>query len=75
MKAGQEFRICCKKKLLGDETFAVCDFSELESKLKVGDHIIVDFGAVCLKVIGFEDEADFLASKQNDDSEVRYKDS
>jgi hypothetical protein len=43
----------------------------LESKLKVGDHIIVDFGAVCLKVVGFEDEADFLASKRDDDHDVK----
>ena len=71
LRAGQEFRICCKKKLLGDETFATCDFSELESKLKIGDHIIVDFGAVCMKVIGFEDEAEFLASKHNEEHDVR----
>lgn len=58
--------------MIGDETFAVCDFSELESKLKVGDHIIVDFGAVCLKVIGFEDESDFLASKQNEEYDVKF---
>lgn len=48
----------------------MCDFSELESKLKIGDHIIIDFGAVCLKVIGFEDESDFLASRQNDGNDV-----
>jgi len=49
--------------LQGDETFAAVDFKELESKLKVGDHVIVDFGAVCMRVIGFEDEVDFLVSK------------
>lgn len=64
MKAGQILKICCKKKVLGDETFAVVDFQELESKLKVGDHVIVDFGSVCMRVIGFEDEGDFLVSKQ-----------
>ena len=26
LKAGQEFRICCKKKIVGDDTFAVVDF-------------------------------------------------
>jgi hypothetical protein len=56
-----------KKKLLGDETFAVCDFSEMSNKLKIGDHIIVDFGNVCFKVIGFENESDFLASKSGID--------
>lgn len=56
-----------KKKMLGDETFAVCDFSgmdDMASKLKIGDHIIVDFGNICFKVVGFEDESDFLARKQ-----------
>lgn len=70
MKAGQIFKICCKKKVLGDETFAVVDFQELENKLKVGDHVIVDFGAVCMRVIGFEDEGDFLVSKQLEGLEV-----
>ncbi len=40
------------------------DFQELANKIKIGDHIIVDFGAVCMKVIDFEDEADFLTTKQ-----------
>lgn len=26
LKAGQEYRICCKKKVLGDESFTVVDF-------------------------------------------------
>lgn len=47
------------------------DFQELENKLKVGDHVIVDFGAVCMRVIGFEDEGDFLVSKQLDGLDVR----
>ena len=73
LKAGQEFRFVCKRKYLGDETFiglfcnTSVDFPDLESKLKIGDHIILDFGAVCLKVIGFEDEHQFLVSKQLDD--------
>lgn len=33
LKAGQEFRIVCKKKILGDETFTVCDFGDLSGKL------------------------------------------
>jgi len=49
----------------------VVDFQELENKLKVGDHVIVDFGAVCMRVIGFEDEGDFLVSKQLDGLDVR----
>jgi pyruvate kinase len=53
LKAGQELRIVCKKKIAGDETFAVVDFAELSNKLKVGDHIIVDFGSVCMRVEGF----------------------
>ena len=57
--------------MLGDETFAVVDFQELEDKLKVGDHVIVDFGSVCMKVIGFENESDFLVSKQLEGIEVR----
>lgn len=48
----------------GDETFATVDFQDLSHKMKIGDHIIVDFGAVCMKVTGFEDESDFLQSKQ-----------
>lgn len=70
MKAGQEFKICCKKKILGDESFVCVDFQELENKLKVGDHVIVDFGAVCMSVVGFENEADFLVSKQLEGAEV-----
>lgn len=65
---------------MGDETFIVCDFGDLAGilsfyfiliidKLKVGNHIIVDFGSACLKVTGFESEPDFLASKCPD-SEV-----
>jgi hypothetical protein len=26
LMAGQEFRICCKKKILGDESFVCVDF-------------------------------------------------
>lgn len=70
LKAGQEFRICCKKKLLGDETFVCVDFQELENKLKIGDHVIVDFGSACMKVIGFEEENEFLMSKQLEGAEV-----
>lgn len=64
LKAGQEFKFCCKKKILGDETFVCVDFNDLNTKIKVGDHIIVDFGAVCMRVVGFEDESEFLQSKQ-----------
>ena len=63
MKAGQEYRLCCKKKYLGDETFATVDFSDLESKVQVGDLIICDFGAVIFRVIGFEDENEFIRTK------------
>jgi pyruvate kinase len=56
----------CKRKILGDETFAVCDFNDLADKIKVGDHICVDFGSVVLKVIGFESESSFLAMKNPD---------
>lgn len=52
---------------MGEKDFAVVDFSELYSKLKIGNRIIVDFGAVCLSVIGFEDESDFLLRRQVDD--------
>ena len=38
--------------------------------MKVGDHVIVDFGAVCMRVVGFEDESDFLVSKQLEGIEV-----
>lgn len=62
----------CKKKIPGDETFACVDFQELSNKIKVGDHIIVDFGSVCMKVIDFEDEADFLATKQLEGLDVRF---
>lgn len=57
---------------MGDETFAACDFPELADKLKIGDHIIVDFGLVCLKVIGFESESDFLAMKQPEEDVLLY---
>ena len=52
--------------MLGDETFTCVDFQDLESKLKIGDHIILDFGAVCMRVVDFEDESTFLVSKQLD---------
>ena len=44
-------------------------------KLKIGDHIIVDFGSACLKVIGFESEPDFLATKcpESDVNNMIYK--
>jgi hypothetical protein len=48
----------------------VVDFSELYSKLKVGNKIIVDFGAVCMSVIGFEDEAHFLSRRSKDDVSI-----
>lgn len=63
LKAGQEYRILCKRKIAGDESFATVDFKNLANKLKIDDHIIVDFGAVCMRVIGFEDQDDFLANK------------
>jgi len=66
LKADQEFRLCSRKKLLGDETFAVVDYSELPNKLKVGDQIIVDFGSVALTVVGFENEKDFLERKEKE---------
>lgn len=60
----------CKKKIPGDETFAVVDFQELSNKIRIGDHIVVDFGSVCMRVVGFEDESDFLASKQLEGHDV-----
>lgn len=54
-------------KVLREKDFAVVDFSELYSKLQVGNRIIVDFGAVCMSVIGFEDESEFLNRRQIDD--------
>ena len=53
--------MCCKKRLLGNDNFATVDFPELEQKLKIGDHIKADFGAVNLVVTGFENESEFLA--------------
>ena len=70
MKEGQEFRLTTKKKILGDHTYGVCDFNDLPNKVKSGDHMIVDFGSVCLKVIGFEDEAEFFANNPGDVSLV-----
>ena len=52
--------MCCKRKFLGDDTFATVDFSELESKIKLGDMIISDFGTAIFRVIGFEDENEFI---------------
>ena len=72
LKAGQQFKICCNNKIPGDETFVPVDFKELESKLKVGDHVIVDFGAVCMSVVGFETETDFLAGKKQEGEDMRY---
>ena len=46
--------------VLGCENYAMCDSSDLPNKVSIGDHIIIDFGQICLKVIGFEDEADFF---------------
>jgi len=39
------------------------DFKDLHKKLKINDHIVIDFGAVSLKVVGFEDQEEFLARK------------
>jgi hypothetical protein len=36
----------------------------LEQKIKIGDHITADFGAVNLTVIGFENETEFLAKQE-----------
>ena len=75
LKAGQEFRIVSKKKILGDETFAVCENFDLGSKVKIGDHIVVDFGNICLKVIGYEEESEFFLRKQEGkDLEMKAQD-
>ena len=67
LKAGQEFRITSNKKLLGNERFVVWDYvngdkndkNSLVDKLEVGSTILVDYGQVALKVMGFEDEMEF----------------
>lgn len=55
---------------MGDDSFVAVDFQDLGNHLKIGDHIIVDFGAVCMKVIGYEKETDFLISKQLEGADV-----
>lgn len=42
--------------MAGDETFATVDYKDLAKKIKINDHIIADFGSVCMRVIGFEDQ-------------------
>ena len=63
LKAGSEYRLTNNRKLQGNERFAVWDYSEkngpLVEKLKIGSTILVDYGSVSLKVMGFEDESDF----------------
>ena len=63
LKGGQQYRIYCKKKVIGNEDFIGCESSELHKKLKVGDHIIADHGKAYLKVVSFEDEDEFLAGQ------------
>ena len=38
----------------------VVDYNHLSDKLKIGDTILIDYGGVILKVIGFESEEKFL---------------
>jgi len=71
LKAGQEFKVVCKKKILGDETFTSIDYGDLPEKLKVGDHIICDFGNIVLKVTGFESEFQFLQSKVSENDKMK----
>lgn len=48
------------------------DYKDLAKKIKVGDHIIADFGAVCMRVVDFEDQSHFLVSKQLEGVEVNF---
>ena len=63
LEAGSEYRLTNNRKLQGNERFAAWDYSEkngpLVEKLKIGSTILVDYGSVSLKVMGFEDESDF----------------
>ena len=36
------------------------DYNNIEEKLKIDDTIIIDYGGVILKVVGFEPEEKFL---------------
>lgn len=60
LKRGQEFRLVFSSKFIGDHTFAPIDFSsDLAEKITIGSKVFIDYGAVCLEVIGLEDEAKF----------------
>jgi pyruvate kinase len=60
LEKGQKFRIYPKKAINGNKHFASCDYLDLADKVKEGQKIIVDFGAVSLKVVGFQPESEFL---------------
>jgi hypothetical protein len=49
----------------GNEDFIGCDFSKLAQKLKIGDHIVNNYGKAFLKVIGFQGEDEFLEQMEN----------
>jgi pyruvate kinase len=67
LKAGQTFRFYCKKGVDGNEDFIGVDFTNLAKKLKIGDHIVINYGKAYLKVVGFETEDEFLEEQAKKD--------
>jgi pyruvate kinase len=60
VKTGQEIRISSNQEILGDEGMFVIDYPMLDEKLKINDKIIIDYGAIVMTVIGFENEDKYL---------------
>ena len=59
----------CRKNIEGNKDFLGVDYTDLYKKLKIGDHIVVNYGKAYLKVIDFEEEDEFLKNyedKHND---------
>jgi pyruvate kinase len=60
LKKDSEFRLLCKKNIEGNKDFMCVDYTNLYKKLKIGDHIVVNYGKAYLKVIDFEEEDQFI---------------
>ena len=60
LKKGQEFRLVFSSKYIGDNTFIPIDYNaDVAEKISIGSKVYLDYGSVCLEVVGFEDEGKF----------------
>ena len=64
IKRGQQIRFSSNAELTSCDDLFVIDYPNIRDKLMEGEKVIIDYGKVRLKVIGFESEFEYMQRKE-----------